>query len=49
MVLFAVFDSTFNVVPQVQVVDTRVLLFSAHCIKAGELNSVLQLADFGVK
>ena len=40
MVLFAVFDSTFNVVLQVQVVDTSVLLFSAHYIKAGKLNSV---------
>ena len=37
MVLSALFDSTFNFVPPVQVILTWVLLYSGHYIKAGEL------------
>ena len=39
MVLSALFDSQFNLVSQVQVVDTWVLLYSGHYIKACELCS----------
>ena len=39
MVLSALFDSQFNLVSPVQVVDTWVLLYSGHYIKTGELCS----------
>ena len=39
MVLSALFDSTLNFFPPVQVILTWVLLYSGHYIKAGELCS----------